>query len=60
MYQKEDYVVKIPEGICRIEDVMQLDIYDTDKEYYKIHICTQTGENGAGQKDYNNSYIRYY
>lgn len=54
MYQKGDYVVKIPEGICRIEDVMQLDIYDTDKEYYmlvpisekssKIYISTDNAE----------------
>ncbi len=54
MYQKGDYVVKIPEGICRIEDVMQLDIYDTDKEYYmlvpisekssKIYIPTDNAE----------------
>ena len=36
MYQKGDYVVKIPEGICRIEDVMQLDISDTDKKYYML------------------------
>ena len=54
MYQKGDYVVKIPEGICKIEDVMQLDIYDTDKEYSmlvpisekssKIYIPTDNAE----------------
>ena len=38
MFQKGAYVVKIPEGICKIEDVVTLDITGTskDKEYYML------------------------
>ena len=44
MYRNGDYVVKIPEGVCRIEDVGTIDISGIDKnkqrggnEFYKIH-----------------------
>ena len=38
MYKKGDYVIKIPEGICEIEDVGCLDMsgVNKDKEYYGI------------------------
>ena len=31
MYRNGDYVVKIPEGACRIEDVGTIDISGIDK-----------------------------
>lgn len=44
MYRNGDYVVKIPEGVCRIEDVGTIDISGIDKnkqrggnEFYKIN-----------------------
>lgn len=38
MYNKGDYVVKIPEGICKIENVGYLDIsgINNDREYYTL------------------------
>lgn len=38
MFQKGAYVVKIPEGICKIENVLTLDITGTgkDREYYML------------------------
>lgn len=56
MYKIGDYVVKIPEGVCKIEDMGHLDIsgIDKDKEYYllvpisdkssKIYIPIDTAE----------------
>ena len=45
MYKKGDYVVKIPEGICKIEDVGCLDISGVhkDKEYYILAPINQKG-----------------
>lgn len=45
MYKKGDHVVKIPEGICEIEDVGCLDIsgVDKDKEYYILAPINQRG-----------------
>ena len=36
MYRNGDYVMKIPEGVCRIEDVGTIDIsgIDKNKQYY--------------------------
>lgn len=36
MYKKGDYVVKIPDGICQIDQIGYLDIpgINKDKEYY--------------------------
>lgn len=38
MYKKGDYVIKIPEGICKIEDIGYLDIShpNTHKKYYML------------------------
>lgn len=36
MYKKGDYVVKIPEGVCKIEDIGPLNISGTNKEYYML------------------------
>lgn len=38
MYKQGDYVVKIPEGVCKIEYVGYLDIFGMkkDKEYYML------------------------
>lgn len=38
MFQKGAYVIKIPEGICKIEDVVTLDItgMNKNKEYYML------------------------
>lgn len=38
MYKKGDYVIKIPEGICKIVDIGYLDISrpNTHKEYYML------------------------
>ena len=45
MYKKGDYVIKIPEGICEIEDVGCLDIsgVNKDKEYYALAPINQKG-----------------
>lgn len=45
MYKKGDHVVKIPEGICEIEDVGCLDIsgVDKDKTYYILAPINQRG-----------------
>lgn len=45
MYKKGDHVVKIPEGICEIEDVGCLDIsgVNKDKEYYILAPINQRG-----------------
>ena len=45
MYKKGDHVVKIPEGICEIEDVGCLDIsgVNKDKEYYILVPINQKG-----------------
>lgn len=36
MYQRGDYVVKVPEGVCKIEEIGQFDISGTDREYYLL------------------------
>ena len=38
MYRNGDYVMKIPEGVCRIEDVGTIDIWgiDKNKQYYSL------------------------
>lgn len=45
MYKKGNYVIKIPEGICEIEDVGCLDIsgVNKDKEYYALAPINQKG-----------------
>lgn len=45
MYKKGDYVIKIPEGICEIEDVGCLDMsgVNKDKEYYALAPINQKG-----------------
>ena len=53
MYRNGDYVMKIPEGVCRIEDVGTIEISGIDKnkqrwgnEFYKIHAWNR------GKRDY--------
>lgn len=36
MYQRGDYIVKVPEGVCKIEEIGQFDISGTDREYYLL------------------------
>lgn len=38
MFKKGDYVIKLPEGVCKIEDIVHLDIsdIDSDKAYYLL------------------------
>ena len=36
MYRRGDYVVKVPEGVCKIEEIGQFDISGTDREYYLL------------------------
>lgn len=45
MYKKGDYVIKIPEDICEIEDVGCLDMsgVNKDKEYYALAPINQKG-----------------
>ena len=45
MYKKGDHVIKIPEGICEIEDVGCLDIsgVNKNKEYYILAPINQKG-----------------
>lgn len=38
MFKSGDYVVKPNTGVCRIEDIVQMDLAGTgEKEYYRLH-----------------------
>ncbi len=50
MYKKGNYVIKIPEGICEIEDVGCLDISGVNKD--KRILCISADQSKKGSKVY--------